>query len=53
MDITNQIRLPHVMLSPHIGVTGAETHGPVDEVEHQEHDWEHHQEHIVHLVKTL
>ena len=26
-----------------------ETHGPVDEVEHHEHDGEHHQEHIIHL----
>ena len=30
-------------------VLPAEAHGPVDQVEHQEHDREHHEEHIVHL----
>ena len=30
-------------------VPGAEAHGPVDEVEDEEHDGEHHQEHVVHL----
>ncbi len=39
------------MLSLHIRMSGAETHGPVDQVEHQEHDGEHHEEHIIHLVK--
>ena len=28
-------------------VSGAEAHGPVDEVEHQEHDGEHNKEHII------
>ncbi len=46
-------RLPQLMLSLHIRMSGAETHGPVDQVEHQEHDGEHHQEHIVHLVKIM
>ena len=30
-------------------VAGAEAHRPVDEVEDQEHDGEHHEEHVVHL----
>ena len=30
-------------------VLPAEAHGPVDQVEHQEHDREHHEEHVVHL----
>ena len=29
-------------------MSGAETHGPVDEVEDEEHDWEHNKEHIIH-----
>ena len=28
---------------------GAQAEGPVDHVEHQEQDGEHHQEHVVHL----
>ena len=37
--------LPRSVL--HGAVTGAETHGPVDEVEHKEHDGEHNKEHII------
>ncbi len=46
-------RLPQLMLSLHIRMSSAETHGPVDQVEYQEHDGEHHQEHVVHLVKIM
>jgi hypothetical protein len=50
---TYLFRLPQLMLSLHIRMSGAETHGPVDQVEHQEHDGEHHKEHIIHLVKIM
>ena len=30
-------------------VSGAETHRPVDQVKHQEHDREHNEEHVIHL----
>ena len=28
-------------------VSAVETHGPVDQVKHHEHDREHHQEHVI------
>ena len=36
--------LPSSLLS---SVAGTKTHGPVDEVEHEEHDGEHNKEHII------
>jgi hypothetical protein len=41
------------LLSLHVRVPGAEAHGPVDQVEHQEHDGEHHKEHVVNLQATV
>ena len=34
-------------------VPGAEAHGPVDQVEHQEHDREHNKEHIINFGSEI